>query len=226
MIDGTITPAQVSNAKKDDVSLMTTRSRCEANETICKATFFKRNDLLYRKFSSPNVEQGRIFEQLIVPEQYRELVMQLAHESIMTGHLSVTSSVHKVLSEYYWSCIYKDVKRFIQSCKGTLHEGKMDRSSLNRESMIEGDKYDVQQLQMDETSQVCRTTDNLTSITSEDQDIMFSATFMVKVGVCMTFQGDACSTKRKDTLQEQMCMTSHVRETFDDVTSSNVSTYR
>ena len=133
IIDRTITPAQVSNAQKDDVSLTTTRSRCEANETIGKATFFKKNDFLYRKFSSPNVEQGRIFEQLIVPEQYRELVMQLAHESIMTGHLSVTSSVHKVLSEYYWSGIYKDVKRFVQACEvcnSKLHEIKIDRSSL------------------------------------------------------------------------------------------------
>ena len=127
---------------------MTTRSGCEANEAIGKATFFKKNDLLYRKFSSPNFEQGRIFEQLIIPEQYRDLLIQLAHESIMTGHLSVTSSVHKVLSEYYWPGIYKDVKRFVQSCKvcnSILHEGKMDRSSLNRESMIEGEKCGVQQ---------------------------------------------------------------------------------
>ena len=61
-IDRTITPEQVSNAQKNDISLTTTRSRYEANETIGKATFFKKNDLLYRKFSSPNVEQGKIFE--------------------------------------------------------------------------------------------------------------------------------------------------------------------
>ena len=59
IIDRTITPAQVSKAQKDDVSLTTTRSRCEANEIIGKATFFKKNDLLYRKFNSPNVEQGK-----------------------------------------------------------------------------------------------------------------------------------------------------------------------
>ena len=60
---------------------------------------------------------------------------------------------------------------------------------------------------MDETSQVCRTTDDLTSMTSEGQDIiMFSATFMVNVGVCQTFQQGECNTKHKDMLQEQMCM--------------------
>ena len=197
-IDRTITPAQVSKAQKDDVSLTTTRNRCEANETIGKATFFKRNDLLYRKFSSPNVEQGKIFEQLIVPEQYRELVMQLAHESILTGHLSVTSSVHKVLSEYYWPGIYRDVKRFVQSCevcKSVPHGGKSDNNLSNGENIIK----------------------------EEGQDIMFSATFMVKVGACQTFQEGECSTKCKDTLQEQMRLTSHVRKTVDDVTSANVS---
>ena len=60
-------------------------------------------------------------------------------------------------------------------------------------------------------------------MTSEGQDIMFSATFMVKVGVCQTFQEGECSTKCKDTLQEQMRVTSHVRKTVDDVTSANVS---
>ena len=66
----------------------------------------------------------------------------------MTGHLSVMSSVHKVLSEYYWPGIYKNVKRFVQSCEvcnSILYEGKMDRRSLDRESMIEGEKYSVQQ---------------------------------------------------------------------------------
>ena len=224
IIDRTITPAQVSKAQKDDVSLTTTRSRCEANETIGKATFLKKNDLLYRKFSSPNVEQGKIFEQLIVPEQYRELVIQLAHESIFTGHLSVTSSVHKVLSEYYWPGIYRDVKHFVQACKvcnSSLPEGKMDRNLSNGERMIKGEECDVQQQQMNKTSQVSEKTDDLTSMTSEDQDIMFSATFMVKVGVCQTFQQDEYSMKQKDTLQKKM--KSHVKETLDNVTSASVS---
>ena len=90
--------------------------------------------------------------------------------------------------------------------------------------MIEGEKGDVQQQQMNEMSQVSETTDDLTSMTSEGQDIMYGATFTVKVGVYQTFQQDECSIKRKDTLQEQMVMTSHVRKTVDDVTSAKVST--
>ena len=226
IIDININPEQVRKAQKDDVSLTTTRNRCEANETIGKATFLKKNDLLYRKFSSPNVEQGKIFEQLIVPEQYRELVMQLAHESIFTGHLSVTSSVHKVLSEYYWPGIYRDVKRYVQSCEvcnSVLYEGKIDRNSSNGESILKGEEGGLQQQQMNETSQVSMKKEDSTSMTSEGQGIMYSGTFMVKVGACQTFQEGECGTKCKDTLQEQMRVTSHVRKTVNDVTSANES---
>ena len=217
IIDININPEQVRKAQKEDVSLITTRSRCEANETIGKATFFKRNDLLYRKFSSPNVEQGKIFEQLIVPEQYRELVMQLAHESILTGHLSVTSSVHKVLSEYYWPGIYRDVKCFVQSCevcKSDLHEGKIDRNLSNGESISKGEEGGLQQQQMNETSQVSMKKEDSTSMTSEGQGIMYSGTFMVKVGVCQTFQEGEYSRMHKDTLREQMNVTSAIVSTL------------
>ena len=78
--------------------------------------------------------------------------------------------------------------------------------------MIEGEKCGVQQQQINETSQVSEKTEDLPPMTSEGQYIMFSATFMVKGGVCQTFQEGEYSRKHKDTLQEQMCMTSHVRD--------------
>ena len=102
-------------------------------------------------------------------------------------------------------------------CKSVPHEGKSDRNLSNGESIIKGEECSVQQPQMNET------TDDLTSMVSEGQGIMYSGTFMVKVGACQTFQEGECSTKCKDTLQGQMCVTSHVRKTVDDVTSANVS---
>ena len=92
----------------------------------------------------------------------------------------------------------------------------------NGESIIKGEECSVQKPQMNETPQVSERTEDLTPMTSEGQDIM-CATFMVKVGVCQTFQEGEYSRKHKDTLQEQMCMTSHVKETLDNVTSVSVS---
>ena len=86
-----------------------------------------------------------------------------------------------------------------------------------------GKEGGLQQQQMNETSQVSMKKEDSTSMTSEGQGIMYSGTFMVKVGACQTFQEGECSTKCKDTLQEQMRVTSHVRKTVDDVTSANES---
>ena len=108
-------------------------------------------------------------------------------------------------------------------CKSVLHEGKIDRNSSNGEIMIKGEECGVQQPQINETSQVSERTENLTPMTSEGQDIMFRATFMVKVGVCQTFQEGEYSRKHKDKLQERRCMTSHVGETVDNVTSVSES---
>ena len=47
--------------------------------------FSRKNDLIYRQFSSPNVEFGKTFIQLVAPQQYRKMVMKLAHESILSG---------------------------------------------------------------------------------------------------------------------------------------------
>ena len=140
IIDRTITPAQVSNDKKDAVSLTTTRSRCEANEIIGKATFLKKNDLLNRKFSLPNVEHGRIFTQLIVPQQYRTLVMKLAHESVMAGHLAIKRTMQKVLSKFYWPGINSHIKRFCQSCdicQRTIPKGKIVKGILGKMPRID-----------------------------------------------------------------------------------------
>ena len=106
-------------------------------KTIGKATFLKKNDLLYRKFSSPNVEHGRTFTQLIVPQQYLTLVMKLAHESVMAGHLAIKRTMQKVLSEFNWPGINSDIKRFCQSCdicQRSIPKGSNSQSSIRQDA--------------------------------------------------------------------------------------------
>ena len=130
-----ITPAQIYNAKKEDPSLKKIKTMCDSNEVRGKASFFQKNDLLYRKFSSPNFERGRIFVQLIVPQQYSEMVMKLAHESIMAGHLAIKITIQKVLSEFFLPGIASDIKRFCQSCdicQRTIPKSKVIKAPLGK----------------------------------------------------------------------------------------------
>ena len=60
----------------------------------------KKKDLIYRQYSSPKVENGKVFVQLVVPQQLRKTIMKLAHESIMSRHLAVKRTIQKILSEF------------------------------------------------------------------------------------------------------------------------------
>ena len=78
------------------------------------------------------------------------------HESIMTGHLSIRSSVHKVLSEHLmvWKALLPGL-RYLQ--KFFTGRYKRDRSSLVIRSALEDGKYDEQQNQVSIMSQFSET---------------------------------------------------------------------
>ena len=57
------------------------------------------------------MENGKVFVQLVVPQQYHKIIMKLAHESIMSGHLAVNRTIQKVLSEFFWPGISSNIKR-------------------------------------------------------------------------------------------------------------------
>jgi hypothetical protein len=62
------------------------------------------------------ISNGKTFNQLIVPKNYRNLTMKLAHETLMAGHLGVKKTTDSVTSEFYWPGIQADIKRFCKSC--------------------------------------------------------------------------------------------------------------
>lgn len=70
----------------------------------------------------------QVFIQLVVPQQYRKMVMKLAHESIMSAHLPIKRTIQKVLDENFWLRKTSEIKRFCQSCdicQCTLPIGKI-----------------------------------------------------------------------------------------------------
>ena len=50
---------------------------------------------------SAEKDGGKTFSQLIVPSKFRHMVMKLAHESIMSGHLAISRTISRILSEFF-----------------------------------------------------------------------------------------------------------------------------
>ncbi|GFS06936.1 reverse transcriptase, partial [Elysia marginata] len=72
--------------------------------------------LLIRYFRSPQVDNGDVIRQVVVPNDLRGSVMRLAHESILSGHLAAKKTTERILSNFFWPNIWDDVVRFCRSC--------------------------------------------------------------------------------------------------------------
>ena len=53
---------------------------------------------MYRQFKKRN----KLTLQLVIPESFREKVLRLAHETLMSGHLGIKKTTDRVLTEFFW----------------------------------------------------------------------------------------------------------------------------
>lgn len=142
-IKDTVTPDDMKRAQEADESLSRIRKLIEEGKLVSengKARLYKREGLIYREFASNTVENGNVYSQLVVPKQYRGMVLKLAHESLMAGHLGTRKTVLRVLSEFYWPGVQADVKRFCQSCdicQRTVPKGRCTKVPLDKMPLID-----------------------------------------------------------------------------------------
>lgn len=79
-----------------------------------KPFFTVENDVLFRVYCSPTKEQ---YKQLMVPESLRERTTLFAHESILSGHMGITSTYRKLMKEFYFPGMHDYCRRLVGSCK-------------------------------------------------------------------------------------------------------------
>ena len=141
-IPADVTPDEIISAQRDDETLSKVRALADVNteEIPGKAKFYYKNSLLFRRFQSQNVDNGRVYTQLVVPKPHRLKVMQLAHESLLSGHLGTERTLGKILCEFFWPGVHADVRRFCQSCdvcQRTTSKGKTRKVPLAKMPIID-----------------------------------------------------------------------------------------
>ena len=106
---------QASDAKLEEIrrrveSGSVTKSRSfSSGET----KFIRRNGLIYRHFK----KNANVSLQLVVPSSLTHSVMNLAHESRkVVNHRGRKETISKVLDEFYWPGVCREVTQFCRSC--------------------------------------------------------------------------------------------------------------
>ncbi len=60
---------------------------------------------------------------MVVPSKYRS-VLFLAHEHLLSGHLGVTKTYHRILQHFFWPGLKRDVAKFCHTCHTCQITGK------------------------------------------------------------------------------------------------------
>ena len=66
--------------------------------------------------ASLKVTHFRSVNSLVLPRECRSIVLRLAHEIPMAGHLGITKNKDRILQRYYPG-IFKDVAQYCRSCE-------------------------------------------------------------------------------------------------------------
>ena len=75
--------------------------------------FIRRNGLIYRHFK----KNAKVSLQLVVPSNLTHSVINLAHESLrVLNHRGRKETISKVLDEFYWPGVCREVTQFCRSC--------------------------------------------------------------------------------------------------------------
>ena len=75
----------------------------------------------------------------MVPVQLRNRIMELAHGSIMGGHMGIKKMVNKIQSSFYWPGI-RDVTCYCKSCdvyQKTVNKGSVLKVPLEKMPLID-----------------------------------------------------------------------------------------
>lgn len=140
-----IGPREIKEAQHADLSIsrlwkFTKEKSAKLSRTGCRTKFVEKDGLLYREFESPKLENGRVFNQLVVPEIYRQKVLKMSHDSIMSGHLRVKKTLDRLRDSFYWPGVQSDVKRYCISCdvcQRTVTKGSVTKVPLGTMPLID-----------------------------------------------------------------------------------------
>lgn len=85
---------------------------------------FIQDDMILRKYvpcKKDLLEECII--QVVVPKQFRDVVLQHAHGEV-AGHLGVKKTYDRILRQFYWPRLKKDISSFIRTCHTCQVTGK------------------------------------------------------------------------------------------------------
>ena len=116
---------QISDPKIADLFHKSVGEKEVVQEPNC---FYTRHGVLMRTSRPHSVQidkESTVYHQLVVPKPYQNEILTWAHEATLSGHLGVKKTYSKILGQFYWPKLKRDVAEFCRSCHACHAVGKL-----------------------------------------------------------------------------------------------------
>ncbi|XP_078581557.1 uncharacterized protein LOC144864980 [Branchiostoma floridae x Branchiostoma japonicum] len=97
-----------------------------------RVLYIQEGGMIYRRWSPGTEDEER--KQLVLPQQCRQVVLQLAHDAPMAGHLGKKKTTERILMNFFWPGVHSDVKAHCRGCEVCQKTAR--RSATNRAPLI------------------------------------------------------------------------------------------
>lgn len=118
--DASVSHKALMDAQKIDPTLQKCRASADEILSPGKQHFYWRDAVLMRKWSStPSAEQTddwNVVHQIVLPSQFRQQVLNLAHDHPWSGHLGINKTYNRVLQHFFWPGLKSDVIKYCKTC--------------------------------------------------------------------------------------------------------------
>ena len=74
--------------------------------------YYVENDILMRKWRTHDVPadaEWAVYHRVVLPKTYRNEVLNVAHEKPLGGHFGMRKTRTKILQQFFWPGIWKDI---------------------------------------------------------------------------------------------------------------------
>ena len=112
-----ISAEELKVLQSTDPTLDTVRKAASGHPSTAGVGFFERDGLVYRRWKRPgrNLEDSGV-DQLVLPLQCRGVVLKMAHDIPLAGHLGKEKTAQRILQRFYWPTLYHDVAEYCRGC--------------------------------------------------------------------------------------------------------------
>ena len=96
---------------------MEVRKAAKSYSSSAGVGFFEKNGLIYRHWIPPGRgTEDMAVDQLVLPQQCRSTVLDLAHRIPLAGHLGRDKTAQRIMQRFYWPTLYSDVAQLVRTC--------------------------------------------------------------------------------------------------------------